>query len=65
MTDFSSVDTDGSRGIPQHVINGTEVLIINGSNINSHAKIQILNIYGIIIGVTERRSMGRKTTALL
>ena len=50
------MDSDIFKGVSQHVINGTGVLIINRSIINSCAEIPILilNIYGIIIGVTER-----------
>lgn len=51
-----TVDIDIFQGVFHHVINGTEVLIINSSIINSYAKspILILNIYRIIIGVTEQ-----------
>lgn len=49
-----TVDTDVSQGETHQVINGTELLIINKSIINSYATflILILNIYRIIIGVT-------------
>lgn len=44
------------QDLSHHIINGTEVLIINTSIINSSAEFQILilNIYKIIIAVTEQ-----------
>lgn len=52
-----TVDIDIFQGISHHVINGTGVLIINSRNINSYAKFpfQVLNIYRIIIGVTQQK----------
>lgn len=50
-----ALDIDIFHSVPYHVINGTDVSIINSGIVNSSVGflILILNIYRIIIGVAE------------